>query len=438
MEDESSKWQKRFERERLARKEAERLLEDKSLALFGTNQALQELARGLEAQVKARTDELQTALNAAQEAAVVKSEFLAMMSHEIRTPMNGILGMAQLLALSRLDNEQASHLKIISQSGDMLMLLIDEILDFSKLEAGKISLDFQKTDLVADLTAVIALYRPLAEQKNLALALTFDQQEPCWLLADVLRFRQIANNLISNAIKFTQAGAIQIHLTTRMASPEWVDVTFDVRDTGIGIAPDKLCRLFKPFSQADASINRMYGGTGLGLAISNCLAEAMGGGIGVTSQYGKGSCFTVKLRCAHFSVAVSPRKPKEKTKFPIHLGVRSVLVVDDHAVNRTLVVSFLKKLGIHPDIAIDGAEALEFVKAKPYDIILMDVQMPNLDGLQATRLIRAMPLKKQPFIIALTASAFESDRQSAEQAGMDTFLSKPFRFEELVQHLKRC
>ena len=414
------------------------MLEDKSLALFRSNQSLQALANDLEAQVNERTDELQTALNAAQEATAVKSEFLAMMSHEIRTPMNGILGMAQLLAMSTLNEEQASQLSLIRQSGDILMLLIDDILDFSKIEAGKVELDLQKTDLYSDLTTVIELYRPLAEQKKLTLNLSSNLVEPGWLQVDVRRFRQIASNLISNAIKFTHSGSIDVHLSTQLASKTLIDVELSVQDTGIGIAPEKLGRLFKAFSQVDASINRLYGGTGLGLVISSRLAEAMGGSINVTSRKELGSCFTVKLRCARTSFTKNIEKPKQQDGFPTDLNIRSVLVVDDNAVNRILVVSFLKKLGIQPDIATDGVEAVECVKSKQYDVILMDVQMPNLDGLQATRLIRAMPLTKQPFIIALTASAFESDRQLAVEAGMDTFLSKPFQFEELVQHLKIC
>jgi two-component system, sensor histidine kinase len=435
VDDEVIKWQKRFERERTARKEAERVLEAKSLEVFTSNQSLKELALDLEKKVNVRTSELQAALISAQEATAVKSEFLAMMSHEIRTPMNGILGMAQLLAMSKLDSEQTSHLDTIRQSGDMLMLLIDDILDFSKIEAGKIELDLQEIFLVDHLKAVVDLYKPLAEKKNLNLSLAVNLCSTLKLRLDIHKIRQIVSNLISNAIKFTQSGSIELIISTQSMQPNLVDVTLEVKDTGIGIAPEKINRLFKAFSQADSSINRLYGGTGLGLAISSRLAEAMKGSLSVSSQYGFGSCFTLKLCAEQSEFNEVIKKPAISDDLSNKLAIYSILVVDDNAVNRLLAVSFLKKMGINADTANDGAEALELIKVKDYEVILMDVHMPNLDGLEATKLIRSMPLKKQPFVIALTASTFESDRKIAEKAGMNAFISKPFKFDDLKKSL---
>lgn len=435
MDDEVIKWQRRFERERTARKEAERALEVKSLEAFTSNQSLKELTLDLENKVNVRTSELQAALISAQEATAVKTEFLAMMSHEIRTPMNGILGMAQLLAMSQLDSEQRSHLDIIRQSGDMLMLLIDDILDFSKIEAGKVELDLQETFLVDHLKAVIDLYKPLAEKKGLTLSLSVNFCNSFKLHVDIHKIRQIVSNLISNAIKFTQSGSIELMLSTQLIQANLVEVTLQVKDTGIGIADEKINRLFKAFSQADSSINRLYGGIGLGLATSNRLAEAMQGSLSVSSQHGLGSCFTLKIFAEQTVINEFIKKPTASDDLSNKLAINSILVVDDSAVNRILAVSFLKKMGVHADTANDGAEALELIKFKDYEVILMDVHMPNIDGLKATKLIRSMPLKKQPFVIAISASTFESDRKIAEESGMNAFISKPFKLDDLKKSL---
>lgn len=435
MVDEAIKWQMRFERERAARKEAERVLEAKSLEVFASNQTLKELALNLEKKVSERTSELQAAVICAQEATAVKSEFLAMMSHEIRTPMNGILGMAQLLAMSQLDPIQASHLDTIRQSGDMLMLLIDDILDFSKIEAGKIELDLQEIFLVDHLNAVINLYNHLAENKNLTLSLKTNLSNSFKLRIDIHKLRQIVSNLISNAIKFTKSGSIELVLSTLLIRPNLVELTLEVKDTGIGIPEEKLDRLFKAFSQADTSISRLYGGTGLGLAISKRLAEAMDGSLTVSSQYGLGSCFTLRLCAEQIELNEVNEIPIVSDVPSNKLAINSILVVDDNAVNRILAVSFLKKLGIKADTANDGAEAIEYIKLKDFEVILMDVHMPILDGLEATKLIRSMPLKKQPFVIAISASTFESDKKIAEKAGMNAFISKPFKFEDLKKSL---
>jgi two-component system, sensor histidine kinase len=435
VDDEVLKWQRRFERERNARKEAERVLEAKSLEVFASNHSLVELAHNLEEKVRIRTSELQAALNVAEEATAVKSEFLAMMSHEIRTPMNGILGMAQLLAMSQLDKEQRTHLDIIRQSGDMLMLLIDDILDFSKIEAGKNELDLQANNLIDDLKIIVDLYRPLAEKKNINFHFEIESFTPSTFLIDIQKVRQIVGNLISNAIKFTSSGLIEIKLSTQLMPSNLVQIILQVIDSGIGIASEKIDRLFKAFSQADSSINRLYGGTGLGLAISSRLAEIMGGEISVTSKLGVGSCFTVKLYADYASLNEKFEEPTTINTVINKLIIDSVLVVDDNAINRLLAVSFLKKIGIHADVAIDGLEAVELIKLKNYEAILMDVHMPNLDGLEATKLIRSMPLSKQPYIIALSASTLESDRKIAEHSGMNAFLSKPFKLDDLKQKL---
>ncbi len=443
MQEEADKWQRRFERERVARKEAELLLEEKSLALFHSNQELKQLASSLETQVVQRTADLKAAVLAAQAAAAAKSEFLAMMSHEIRTPMNGILGMAQLLELTPLSAHQQKQLKVLRSSGDSLMVLIDDILDFSKIEAGKIDLDIRETNVQSELERATALFRPLADQKGLTLRLDVQEKISQSVLTDSNKLRQIVNNLVANAIKFTSRGGVELQMRTELTSSGQVDLHVGVSDTGIGIAEENIDRLFKAFSQADASINSQFGGTGLGLAISARLANAMGGRIDVRSQHGIGSTFDLFLPCKiaegqslSANDTPNPNLSLDKQKLDM-VAAKRFLVVDDQMINRELAVGFLKIFGINADTACDGDEAVQLIKQGDYDVILMDVRMPSMDGLAATRIIRGLPLHKQPFIVAQTANVFATDKELSARAGMNDFLSKPLRLTEIRELLTR-
>ncbi len=429
-----AKYTRRIERERAARAEAERLLEEKSLALFQANRSLQELADDLEQQVAQRTAELQMALDRAEASTRAKSEFLAMMSHEIRTPMNGILGMAQLLETTVLDAEQTDYLDAIRSSGETLLVLLNDILDFSKIEAGYLELERQDFDLEEAIASTLTLYRPVAERKSLALEHTFAANMPAHVRGDRTRLRQVLSNLLANAIKFTSQGRVHVSVSVRrLADLLMLDVA--VEDTGIGIPHHRLDQLFKAFTQVDSSTTRRFGGTGLGLAISARLCAAMDGDISVSSRVGKGSVF-------RFSVALEPAAnaapaPVAPTpKASLTNDSRRVLVVDDDRINRALALAMLDKLGVAAESAACGEDAVTRVSAGDVDIVLMDMQMPGMDGVQATHFIRGLDIP-QPHIIALTANAYESDRQRCLAAGMDDFMAKPFRFEVLGEKLAR-
>jgi signal transduction histidine kinase len=436
MHDTADRLARRLERERAARKEAERLLEEKSLALYHANQSLQSLANGLEQQVQQRTAELRAALERAEASTRAKSEFLAMMSHEIRTPMNGILGMAQLLELTALNTEQRDYLGTIRHSGDALLVLINDILDFSKIEAGKLDLEARDFALEPALTSTVDLYQPMAQRKGVHLRLLLAPGLPRHVRGDRTRLRQILSNLLGNAIKFTEQGQVRVQVSLLADEGPTLRLGVAVHDSGIGIPADRLDRLFQAFSQVDASTTRVYGGTGLGLAICKRLCEAMGGQIGVTSRPGEGSTFRFSLRLEHAvhgidttPAVLHPIAARPDTPLP------QVLVVDDDHVNRTLALAMLRKLGLPAEAVGCGEDAVSRVAEGGVGIVLMDMQMPGMDGVQATEFIRGLALPQQPSIIALTANAYESDRHRCLAAGMDHFLPKPVRLQALREKL---
>jgi len=426
---------RRLERERAARKEAERLLEEKAIDLYRSNTALRELADSLEQEVAARTSELQRALVQAQAAARAKTEFLAVVSHEIRTPMNGIIGIAQLLDLSDLDEAQRGHLALIRQSADDLLALINDILDFSKIEAGRLDLDIRDFDVREELGMVAGLFGPATARKGLRFEMRLPEDMPAVLRGDPVRMRQIFANLIGNAVKFTDKGGVWVEVLFAEQPGGQVRMQCSVTDSGIGIPKERRDRLFKAFSQVDASTTRHYGGTGLGLAICARLCEAMGGGISVQSVAGHGSTFRFSLLFGRGGEAPPRPLPVRDEAQPGGMPGMRVLLVEDHPVNRTLALGLLNRLGVHADVAENGRQAVEHVKTRACDVILMDVQMPVLDGMAATREIRDLTLPAQPHIIALTANAYARDRELCLEAGMDDFLSKPFRLEELRDKL---
>jgi two-component system sensor histidine kinase EvgS len=365
--------------------------------------------------------ELRLALQAAEQATASKSAFLATMSHEIRTPMNGVLGMLDLLRTSRLDGEQHEQAEIAYESAQGLMRILDDVLDIAKLEAGRMELDNKPFDLAACVHNCASLFRPRARETGLDLR-TIIAPGKWQVSGDAGRVRQILTNLISNAVKFTHAGTISIDLAT---TPEGCRI--QVSDTGIGIAPEVLPQLFAPFTQADSSLSRRHGGTGLGLAISRQLAELMGGQITVQSQPDRGSVFAL---CLPWMAHPDHAAPSLPTRPPSHANLRKlrVLVVEDELINRIVARDMLGKLGCAVELAPDGESALLRLARDDLDVVFMDVQMPGIDGREATRLWRQREASEQRSrlpIIALTAYAMPEDRTACLASGMDSFLTKP-------------
>ncbi|MCG9077508.1 response regulator [Laribacter hongkongensis] len=415
--------ERRAERERRARHEAERLLEQKSLELYSAN-------RLLEARVAERTAELEVALARAEQAGRARSAFLAMMSHEIRTPMNGVIGTADLLAQTGLSAEQLQYVNTIRECGQALTTLIDDILDFSRIDAGKLVLENQPLDLMALLASVCRLFAGAARDKGLTLEFVPGLAGPCgWIMGDAHRIRQIAVNLVGNAIKFTGRGRVSVRLLQAPAAEAGVcELRLAVSDTGIGLTPEAQTRIFAPFEQADLSTTRRFGGSGLGLAICRQLAQLMHGQLEVVSQPGTGSTFSLVWQAPVATPpAVAPAGPVAPDGMPA--GLR-VLLAEDNPVNQRLALKMLEKLGIRAVLAANGRQAVTEARRMQPDLILMDLQMPECDGLDATRAIRRLE-QPQPVIVALTANALAEDREACLAAGMDDHLAKPFTLAEL-------
>ncbi len=387
---------------------------------------------------------LRSMLLETQEASKMKGQFLANMSHEIRTPLNAIIGMTHLsLRDDNLTGKQRAYLDNIQLAAKSLLGLINDILDISKVEAGMLELEHIPFNLHETLTNTLTIHQETARSKGLTLTMEYEPDAPVHFVGDPLRIGQVLNNLFSNAIKFTREGGVVIHCRcegTEEGEPAYSLMRVSVTDTGIGMPPDVLSNLFQPFTQADASITRQFGGTGLGLAISDRLVHLLGGSFEVSSEDGKGTTFSfsMRLECASCSSAfLSEELPLEQAFEQLGLGGKRILVAEDNAINQLIIGELIEPSGAEVVMADNGQEAVDAVRREKFDLVFMDMQMPVMDGLEATRIIRGDADKASLPIIAVTANAMKEDRDKGFASGMNAYITKPIEPRQLLDILRQ-
>jgi signal transduction histidine kinase/ActR/RegA family two-component response regulator len=408
--------------------------------------------------------QLEAAIGRAEQSALeanlgsqAKSDFLAVMSHEIRTPMNAVIGFTSLLLDTQLSGEQRDWLRTVRSSGEALLTIINDILDFSKIESGRLELEQQPVSVRQCINDIVGLLGEQARRKNLDLRSVVDLRVPGWITTDGTRLRQVLLNLVGNAIKFTERGEVEVSIVCETGAAGEALLGFNVRDTGAGIAPDRLVRLFKPFSQADSSTTRKYGGTGLGLAICRSLAKLLGGSVEVARTSSAGTTFHFSIACLPCDLMpdalpsdLVPEAGGRPTRPPLFAppangtGDRQpplrLIVAEDNVVNRKLLQHLFRRLKFEAEFVTNGVECLQLLREDAYDLVLMDCQMPEMDGYEATQRIRAGEggeAHRTIRIIALTAHAMAGDREKCLAAGMDDYLTKPIQPPQLVAALER-
>ena len=375
----------------------------------------------------------------AELAARTKSDFLAMMSHEIRTPLNGIIGMTAMLSGSCLTAEDRECIETIRNSGEALLSIVNDVLDFSKIEAGCFDIECADFELPKAIQETLQVMQDAARRKSLHLAAKIDPALPKVVRGDIVRLRQILLNLLSNAIKFSSTGTIELRADFRCLEDAGYELRFAVIDQGIGISQEQQAKLFRPYTQAEASTARRFGGTGLGLAICKRLSGMMGGDIHVESELGEGSCFSFTTKVLPGCDPAFSREVRILQSRLLTGGKKGarLLLVEDNGVNQRVALLMLRKLGYGADLATNGREAIEAVTSHPYDLVLMDCRMPEMDGFEATQQIRLSAGRSAQIpIIAMTACAFAEDREACLKSGMNDYLAKPVRVQELGAKLE--